>query len=114
MAYSLLASLPPIYGLYTSFYPVSVYWLFGTSRQLSIGSFAVISLMVSATITDLESKYVPPEDFNNTLVDGQNVTYNYLSTDREQAKIMIAMANAFWVIFYLLIFLKTVKNCFLI
>ena len=67
MAYSLLATLPPIYGLYTSFYPVIIYWIFGTSRQISIGTFAVISLMVAGTIADLESKYVPPVGFNASL-----------------------------------------------
>ncbi|VDM92435.1 unnamed protein product [Onchocerca ochengi] len=48
MAYANLASLPPIYGIYTSFFTSFFYMFFGTSRHVSIGVFAVASLMVGA------------------------------------------------------------------
>ncbi|XP_017296573.1 solute carrier family 26 member 3 [Kryptolebias marmoratus] len=53
LAFSLLASLPPSYGLYTAFFPVLTYFLFGTSRHISVGSFPVLSLMVGAVVTRL-------------------------------------------------------------
>lgn len=46
MAYAMLAGLPPIYGLYASIVPLSLYPLFGSSAHLSVGPVAVVSLLV--------------------------------------------------------------------
>jgi SulP family sulfate permease len=50
MAYGLLAGLPPIYGLYAGIIPLFLYAFFGTSRQLSVGPVALVSLLVLAGI----------------------------------------------------------------
>lgn len=50
MAYSMLAGLPPIYGLYASIVPLILYAIFGTSRQLAVGPVAMISLLVAAGV----------------------------------------------------------------
>ncbi|XP_055934031.1 pendrin-like [Argiope bruennichi] len=50
MAYAQLASVSPIYGLYTSFYPVLIYILLGTSKHVSIGTFAISSLLAGTEV----------------------------------------------------------------
>ncbi|PIC28303.1 hypothetical protein B9Z55_020268 [Caenorhabditis nigoni] len=48
MAYASLAGVPPVYGMYSSFFASSIYMFFGTARHISIGVFAVASMMVGA------------------------------------------------------------------
>ncbi|WP_261388518.1 SulP family inorganic anion transporter [Qipengyuania gaetbuli] len=48
LAYALLAGLPPVVGLYASILPLITYAIFGTSRTLSVGPVAVVSLMTAA------------------------------------------------------------------
>ncbi|OQV17046.1 Pendrin [Hypsibius exemplaris] len=50
IAYALLAGLPPVCGLYTSFIPTLFYFVMGTSRQCSLGTFAVVSMMTSKIV----------------------------------------------------------------
>jgi solute carrier family 26 (sodium-independent sulfate anion transporter), member 11 len=50
MAYALLAKLQPEYGLYSSFIGVCLYWIFGTSKDISIGPVAVLSTMVGNVV----------------------------------------------------------------
>ncbi|RNA04369.1 sulfate transporter-like [Brachionus plicatilis] len=99
MGYALLATVPPIYGLYTSFFPALMYFFLGTSRQLSIGIFAITSLLTGSLIIGIEDKYVPPEGFNRTLneISMEIDSSNFLSDDSEQARVLIATASAFWI-----------------
>ncbi|MFD1009355.1 SulP family inorganic anion transporter [Oceanisphaera ostreae] len=53
LAYAMLAGLPPEIGLYASILPLLAYTLFGTSRTLSVGPVAVISLMTAAAVGNL-------------------------------------------------------------
>lgn len=50
MAYSMLAGLPPIYGLYASTIPLILYAIFGTSRQLAVGPVAMVALLISSGV----------------------------------------------------------------
>ncbi|GIY64388.1 solute carrier family 26 member 6 [Caerostris extrusa] len=69
MAYGVLAGVKAENGLYVSFFPVLIYFLLGTSKHISVGTFAVISLMLSSAIYG--SGAVISREINNA---GQNST----------------------------------------
>eukprot|EP00587_Corethron_hystrix_P002728 CAMPEP_0113319574 /NCGR_PEP_ID=MMETSP0010_2-20120614/13716_1 /TAXON_ID=216773 ORGANISM="Corethron hystrix, Strain 308" /NCGR_SAMPLE_ID=MMETSP0010_2 /ASSEMBLY_ACC=CAM_ASM_000155 /LENGTH=747 /DNA_ID=CAMNT_0000177159 /DNA_START=94 /DNA_END=2337 /DNA_ORIENTATION=- /assembly_acc=CAM_ASM_000155 len=58
MSYAKLASLPVEYGLYSAFMPVFAYAFFGSSRQLAVGPVALVSLMLSTSL----SHFVDPSE----------------------------------------------------
>ncbi|XP_023681629.1 solute carrier family 26 member 6-like [Paramormyrops kingsleyae] len=87
MAYALLASVPPVFGLYTSFYPVLVYFMFGTSRHISIGTFAVISIMVGSVTEHL----APDRDF---LINGTNATGEVDVAARDAYRVNVAATTS--------------------
>ncbi|NWR61923.1 S26A6 protein, partial [Bucorvus abyssinicus] len=101
LAYALLAGLPPVTGLYSSFYPVFLYFFFGTSRHNSVGElrahvlgslptpgpspgpFAVISVMIGS----LTESMLPSENFMES-VDGINMTVNEAERDAARVELV--------------------------
>ncbi len=57
MAYALLAGLPPIYGLYAGLVPMMIYPFFGTSRHLSVGPVALVSILVLTGLTEFAEPF---------------------------------------------------------
>jgi SulP family sulfate permease len=53
MAYAQLSGLPVHFGLYVAFVPAILGALWGSSRQLSTGPVAIVSLMTAAALTPL-------------------------------------------------------------
>ncbi len=53
LAYAMLAGLPAEMGLYASILPLLAYGLFGSSRSLSVGPVAVVSLMPASAIAKI-------------------------------------------------------------
>jgi SulP family sulfate permease len=59
MAYALLAGLPPQTGLYAAILPVIAYGFLGSSRALSVGPVAIISLLVASGLEPLAEPSSP-------------------------------------------------------
>ncbi|ORX61510.1 sulfate permease [Hesseltinella vesiculosa] len=57
MGYAKIANLEPQYGLYTAFVGLIVYCLFATSKDISIGPTAVMSLLLGQAITHVQATY---------------------------------------------------------
>ncbi|KAG6335871.1 hypothetical protein ID866_3208 [Astraeus odoratus] len=57
MSYAQIATLPPQYGLYSSFVGVFIYCFFATSKDVSIGPVAVMSLTVAQIISAIDTKH---------------------------------------------------------
>uniref|UniRef100_A0AAY4DLQ9 STAS domain-containing protein n=1 Tax=Denticeps clupeoides TaxID=299321 RepID=A0AAY4DLQ9_9TELE len=81
MAYALLVSVAPVYGLYSAFFPILTYFLLGTSRHISVGPFPVTCLMVGSVVLTL----VPN---NPTLLALNGTVLN--DTDLQAKRIVVA------------------------
>ncbi|TDL27441.1 high affinity sulfate permease [Rickenella mellea] len=57
MSYAQIATLPSQYGLYSAFVGVFLYCFFATSKDVSIGPVAVMSLTVSQIIKELDESH---------------------------------------------------------
>lgn len=80
LAYGGLTSLSPVTGLYTSFVPSLTYIIFGTSRHLSVGTFALVSLMIYGSISRLETEYLQDKTLveainSSTIIQDNDVKY---------------------------------------
>uniref|UniRef100_A0A665VVS7 Solute carrier family 26 member 9 n=1 Tax=Echeneis naucrates TaxID=173247 RepID=A0A665VVS7_ECHNA len=75
MAFALLANLPPVNGLYSSFFPLIPYFFMGTAHQMVPGTFAVLSIMVGIVCLQL----APESDFSNF-----NATLNATIVDTDR------------------------------
>ncbi|XP_043674844.1 prestin-like [Vespula pensylvanica] len=92
MAYAILGNVPSIIGIYMAFFPVLVYFLFGTSRHNSMGTFAVVCMMTGKVVMT----YSSPENFSNsTQIYGENITTASGMTNDHYTSIQVATVVTF-------------------
>ncbi|MGH0149431.1 UNVERIFIED_CONTAM: hypothetical protein FKN15_033419 [Acipenser sinensis] len=77
LAYAMLAAVPPVYGLYSSY----------ILKSVEEGTFAVISLMIGGIVV----QEVPDSMFDITTVNGTNNTDNQLARDAMRVKVAVAV-----------------------
>ncbi|AWP00965.1 putative prestin [Scophthalmus maximus] len=87
LAYAMLAAVPPVYGLYSSFYPVLLYTFFGTSRHISVGTFAVMSLMIGGVAV----REAPDDMFNVLPANASNMSATVDTEARDARRVQVAV-----------------------
>ena len=92
MAYGLLAGVDPVVGIYTAFFPVLIYIFLGTMPHVSMGSFAVISIMVFKPVSRLGSDIDDPTE-------EQNLAHIY-STIQVATAVTFCVGNLYLIIFF--------------
>ncbi|XP_055327357.1 uncharacterized protein LOC129580723 [Paramacrobiotus metropolitanus] len=101
LGYALVAGVSPIFGLYTSFIAPFIYALFGTSRHVSVGTFALVALMCGETVADVMER----QKIAVIVVDNANATFNRSSitsapavSSSEVASVLAVMVGAWQIL----------------
>ncbi|NXS83890.1 S26A9 protein, partial [Erpornis zantholeuca] len=92
MAFALLANLPPVNGLYSSFFPLVTYLFLGGIHQMVPGTFAVVSIIVGNICNEL----APESDFQyfNHTTNETSVNTTALEAARLQISATLACLTA--------------------
>ncbi|XP_018576985.1 solute carrier family 26 member 10 isoform X2 [Anoplophora glabripennis] len=95
MAYGLLGGVPPVVGIYMAFFPVLVYFIFGTSRHVSMGTFAIVCLMTGKVV----SQYTTIEITQDGTLKPVMAEWNRTSSDTfpQYTNVEVAMTVTFTV-----------------
>ena len=68
IAYAALAEMPPEYGLYAALVPLPVFAMLTTSRHVSVGPFALVSLLISETVSSVLDPITQPHRYRHAVM----------------------------------------------
>ncbi|KAH9488702.1 hypothetical protein Btru_059735 [Bulinus truncatus] len=88
LAYGLLASLSPVSGFYTSFFPVLLYIIFGTCPHISMGTNSVTALITAAMVERELENYLTKKNLTT-------ITDDYRLSEHMDYKLGVAAAATF-------------------
>ncbi|XP_043289750.1 solute carrier family 26 member 6 [Venturia canescens] len=98
MAYALLGNLPPVVGIYMAFFPVLAYFFFGTSKHVSMGTFAIVCLMTGKSVVAYGTPLNNSLSVNNThfhLINSNNEIFEDMAI--QYSPMQVATAVTFMV-----------------
>ena len=79
LGFSAVVQVLPAFGLYSSFFPILIYFIFGSSHSISIGTVAIISLLTGNFITGQYTKYSSLFSRNASKLTSDYQFYNNIS-----------------------------------
>ncbi|KAG7456243.1 hypothetical protein MATL_G00249690 [Megalops atlanticus] len=88
LAYALLVSVPPVYGLYSAFFPILTYFFLGTSRHISVGPFPVTCLMIGSVVLTLT-----PDDSFLLPLNGSSANETGVDLEAQEAQRIIVAST---------------------
>ncbi|CRK88438.1 CLUMA_CG002257, isoform A [Clunio marinus] len=102
MGHALLANLPPVVGIYMAFFPVLIYTIFGSSRHNSMGTFAVLAIMIEKCVNQ-HSRPIERDLFvNGTSENDFNDSFEHDYTPLEVATLVTFIVGCIQLIMYCL------------
>ncbi|XP_069048593.1 pendrin-like [Lepisosteus oculatus] len=97
LAFALLVSVPPRYGLYAAFFPILPYFILGTSRHISVGPFPVTSLMVGSVVLTM----TPDSNFIKTINGTSGNGTAIIDTNaRDAQRVLVAITMTYLIGFF--------------
>ena len=96
LAYGILCALTPAQGLYTTFYPVLFYMIFGASQHMSVGTNAVIALIAAEMVgIETESVVIRSEHTSTNLTTNASESNTFTEEEFMAYKVSIVACSTF-------------------